>query len=100
MARAASSKAWCVRSSKNPEMPLRRHLVLLVLGAVAPILAFAIWTVVTLNAERRTSIERGLRDTTAALAIAIDRELGATLTALEALGASADLRAVERATLR
>ena len=81
-------------------MPLRRHLALLVLGAVVPLLAFAIWTVVTLNAERRASVERGLRDTTAALALAMDRELEATVTTLEALGASADPRPAGVASFR
>ena len=67
---------------------LRRHLLMLVAAAVVPVLVFATITVAVFGHGERASTERGLRDTTRALTLAVDREVQTTIKALEALAAS------------
>jgi hypothetical protein len=71
--------------------PLRQHLMTLVVVAVVPVLVFAMIMVVVFDRGERASTERGLRDTTRALALAVDRELETSIKALEALAASLHL---------
>jgi PAS domain S-box-containing protein len=73
--------------------PLRRHLMTLVVVAVVPVLVFAVIMVIVFDREERASTARGLRDTTRALALAVDRELETSIKALEALAGSVDLDA-------
>jgi PAS domain S-box-containing protein len=74
-------------------MKLRSHLVALVLAALVPVLVFSGVIAVLFARQERTSVERGLRETTRAVALAVDRELASTITTLEALGASEHLAA-------
>jgi len=68
--------------------PLRRHLLLLVLAAMVPVLVYATVMVVAFGRGERASTERGLRGTTRALTLAVDREIETSIKALEALAAS------------
>ena len=70
---------------------LRRHLLILVVAAVVPVLVFATIMVVVFGRGERASTERGLRDTTRALTLAVDREIETSIKALEALAASLHL---------
>jgi PAS domain S-box-containing protein len=67
---------------------LRRHLVILVVAAVAPVVIFATIMVVVFGRGERASTERGLRETARALTLAVDREVETSIKALEALAAS------------
>jgi PAS domain S-box-containing protein len=71
--------------------PLRRHLLLLVLAAMVPVLVYATVMVVAFGRGERASTERGLRGTTRALTLAVDREIETSIKALEALAASLHL---------
>ena len=72
-------------------MPLRRHLITLVVVAVVPMLLFAfVMTALFGRLERRTT-ERGLQDVGRALTLAVDREIETSLRSLEALAASPQL---------
>jgi PAS domain S-box-containing protein len=77
--------------------PLRYHLIALVLIALVPILIFAGTVVRGLGREQRASAERGLQTTVRALAIAVEREIGASVRALEVLATST---ALDRGDLR
>jgi PAS domain S-box-containing protein len=72
---------------------VRTYLVLLVLAAVLPALALAAVLVLRSAAEERGALERGLRDTARAMAIAVDRDLSGSLRTLQALATSAHLQA-------
>src|SRR5919108_9137 len=71
--------------------PLRRHLMMLVVAAIVPVLVFATIMVIVFGRGERASTERGLRDTTRALTLAVDREVETSIKALEALAASLHL---------
>src|SRR5262249_1307513 len=71
-----------------PTSPLRRHLLLLVVAAIVPVLVYATIMVVVFGRGERASTERGLRGTTRALTLAVDREIETSMKALEALAAS------------
>jgi PAS domain S-box-containing protein len=68
-------------------------LVLLVAGAVVPLLLFAAFTVSQLASAYRERDEQAQADTTAALGLAVDAELRAWKAALFALAESNDLTA-------
>ncbi|HEV8586769.1 MAG TPA: ATP-binding protein [Methylomirabilota bacterium] len=70
---------------------MRRHLVTLVVAAVVPVVVFATIMVVVFGRGERASTERGLRDTTRALTLAVDREIESSIKALQALAGSLDL---------
>ena len=63
----------------------------LTLGAFVPLLVFSVLMVVLFSRQERTVMERGLRDTTRALSLAVERELARSVTTLEALATSAAL---------
>jgi signal transduction histidine kinase/CheY-like chemotaxis protein len=71
-----------------PRASLRTYLLALTAGAVLPIVCFAAFLAIGLSRTEQEAIERGLNDTTAALVNAVDRELTASVSALEALAAS------------
>jgi PAS domain S-box-containing protein len=71
--------------------PLRYHLIALVVIALVPALIFAGMVVRNLGVEQRESVERGLQTTVRALAIAVEREIGASVMALEVLATSTAL---------
>jgi PAS domain S-box-containing protein len=76
-----------------PTSPLRRHLLLLVVAAIVPVLVYATIMVVVFGRGERWSTERGLRGTTRALTLAVDREIETSIKALETLAASLHLDA-------
>jgi two-component system, sensor histidine kinase len=80
-------------SFRLPAMPLRRHLLALVLVTLLPMLVLGATLAAWLATERSESVEQGLRATAKALALAIDREATANLAALEGLAASDALAA-------
>jgi PAS domain S-box-containing protein len=94
----------------SPDAPaatysLRRHLLILVVAAVVPVLLFATTMVIVFGRGERASMERGLRDTTRALTLAVDREIETSMKALEVLAASLhldtdDLKAFDRHAAR
>jgi signal transduction histidine kinase/ActR/RegA family two-component response regulator len=72
-------------------MRLRSHLVALVLASLVPVLAFAA-LVMRENARLQlAATERGMRETVAALAHTVDKELESTIAALQVLGQSEHL---------
>src|SRR5689334_8047138 len=72
---------------------LRRHLLILVVAAVVPVLLYATTMVIVFGRGERWSTERGLRGTTRALTLAVDREIETSIKALETLAASLHLDA-------
>jgi hypothetical protein len=84
-------------------MRLRSHLVALVLAALVlaalvPVLGFAA-LVMRENARLQLApTERGMRETAAAVARTVDKELRSAITALEALGQSEHLDTMDLAT--
>ena len=75
-------------------MRLRSHLVALVLASLVPILAFTA-LVMRENAQLQlAATERGMRETVAAVARTVDKELESTIAALEVLGQSEHLDAM------
>jgi PAS domain S-box-containing protein len=71
---------------------LRAYLVVLVLAGILPVVALAAVLVVRVSQEQRAAVERGLAETARALALAVDREVAAATTTLQALAASPPLR--------
>jgi two-component system, sensor histidine kinase len=78
---------------RRSAMPLRRHLLALVLVTLLPMLILGATLAAWLATERSESVEQGLRATAKALALALDREAAANLAALEGLAASEALAA-------
>jgi len=72
-------------------MKLRTNLIALVLAAVIPIVVFATVVVVVFWRSERQSTEARLRNTARALALAVDREVSASVTTLEVLATSEHL---------
>jgi signal transduction histidine kinase/CheY-like chemotaxis protein len=78
-------------------MRLRSHLVALVLASLVPILAF---TAVLMRENAHLQLaatERGMRETAAAVARTVDKEIEGTIGALEVLGQSEHLDAKDLA---
>jgi PAS domain S-box-containing protein len=75
---------WFFRSTS-----LNRHLIRVIVGALAPLLIFSIVMMVLFARQEHANRRRGLEDTARALALAVDLEIKASLTNLEAL-ATAD----------
>lgn len=71
--------------------PLRYHLIALVVIALVPALVFAALVVRSLGREQRESVEEGLQATVRALAVAVEREIDASVRALDVLGTSTTL---------
>ena len=57
------------------ELSLRLRLILLALAVFLPALVAALWVINRAYDSERASLERGLRETTRALSMVIDREL-------------------------
>ena len=74
-----------------PRASLRTYLLALTVGAVVPVVCFAGYLTLGLSRTEREAIERGLTETTAALASSVDRELTSTITALETLATARSL---------
>jgi len=67
---------------------LRTHLILLTLATVVPVVLFAIGLIVYQTRVERSALERGMRDTARALALALDRDVNDIKTGVETLAAS------------
>jgi signal transduction histidine kinase/ActR/RegA family two-component response regulator len=80
--------AWLVTRRR---FSLRWYLVIVVVGAMLPIVAFTTLVVVRLSTYERTAVERDLVDTATALATDLDRSVRATVSTLEALAQSREL---------
>jgi signal transduction histidine kinase/ActR/RegA family two-component response regulator len=74
-------------------MKLRTHLFLLTVVTVVPVVLFAAGLIVYHTQLERTSVERGMRDTARALALALDRDIGDIKNGVETLAASRHLDA-------
>ena len=74
-------------------MKLRTHLVLLVLGAVLPVLAFSAVVALVFWRQQHAAIDQRHLERVRALAIALDREMEGHIRALEVLATSHSLRA-------
>lgn len=72
-------------------MKLRSHLLARVGVTLIPLVCFAVIIVLLLHGEQRKALERGLLDTSRALAVAIDREVERSIAVLEALATSEHL---------
>jgi signal transduction histidine kinase/ActR/RegA family two-component response regulator len=70
---------------------LRVHLIILVLFALIPVLAFSAGLMVLQARSERAAVEEGLQDTAHALTVAVDREVEGWTTTLQALALSHDL---------
>jgi len=70
---------------------LRTHLILLTLATVVPVVLFAVGLIVYQTRLERSSLERGMRDTARALALALDRDINDIKTGVETLSASRHL---------
>ena len=69
-------------------MKLRTHLIVLTLATVVPAVLFAVGLIVYHTRLERLSLERGMRDTARALALALDRDINDIKTGIETLSAS------------
>jgi signal transduction histidine kinase len=72
-------------------LSLRWYLVIVVLGAMLPIVAFTTLVVVRLSTYERAAVERDLVETATALATDLDRSVRGTVSTLEALAQSREL---------
>jgi signal transduction histidine kinase/CheY-like chemotaxis protein len=69
-------------------MTIRSHLMLLAIGAVLPVLAFAILVSIVLVEHDRTTFERAATDRARAMMTAVDAELHGSITTVRAITAS------------
>ncbi|HKY07611.1 MAG TPA: hypothetical protein VJQ55_05195 [Candidatus Binatia bacterium] len=76
-----------VRHLLRPDS-LRSHLVLLVVVAFVPLLAFAVLMVILSARNEREVFQRGATERTRALLTAVDAELRSSMSTLEALSSS------------
>ena len=74
-------------------MRLRTHLIFLTLATVVPVVLFAVGLIIYHTQLERSSLERGMRDTARALALALDRDVNDIKTGVEALAGSRYLNA-------
>ena len=72
-------------------MKLRTHLFLLTVAAVVPVVLFSAALIVYHARLERLTVERGMRDTARALALALDGDIQDIKNAIEALAASKHL---------
>ncbi|HET8875653.1 MAG TPA: ATP-binding protein [Casimicrobiaceae bacterium] len=73
-------------------MTIRSHLLLLAIGVVLPVLAFAIFVSVVLVEQDRSTVERAAMDRARAMMTAVDAELRGSITTVLAIGASPALQ--------
>ncbi len=73
-------------------MRLRSHLTLIVFGTLLPVLVLTAVLIVLNHTQMRRATEVGFEDTARALSAGVDRELGASIGALQVLAASEALR--------
>jgi GAF domain-containing protein len=73
-------------------LKVRSHLVLLVLVALLPVIAFATAIIALVSRNQQESVQRGLLDTVRALSAAVDAEVNGAVIMLDTLAASHALR--------
>jgi signal transduction histidine kinase/ActR/RegA family two-component response regulator len=73
-------------------MTIRSHLLLLAIGVVLPVLAFAIFVSVVLVEQDRSTVERAAMDRARAMMTAVDAELRGSIKTVLAIGASPALQ--------
>ena len=81
-------------------MTIRSHLLLLAIGAVLPVLAFAVLLSVMLVDQDRQTVRRGAMERARAMMTAVDAELRGSLRTAEALTASPALQRDDYAAFR
>ncbi len=74
-----------------PRLTLRGHLLVLVLAALVPMIALGAVLTSWLVAEQRKAVTHGPQGTAEALALAVDREIAANISALEMLATSPEI---------
>src|SRR3990167_20863 len=79
------------KKNQTLNMKLRSHLIILVVAALLPVLIFTGGVIVVFDRQQRTIVENRLVDTARALSLAVDREVAAWTSTLEALGSSRHL---------
>jgi signal transduction histidine kinase/ActR/RegA family two-component response regulator len=89
----APVKRWYHPFDAEPTMKTRSHLVLLVLGAVLPVLAFSAVMGVVFWRQQRAAFEQRFLERVRAMAVALDRELEGHARALQVLARSPRLAA-------
>ncbi|HEY2989345.1 MAG TPA: ATP-binding protein [Candidatus Binatia bacterium] len=72
-------------------LPLRSHLIGLVLAAIAPLFLFAVFMIYRSAQDERAVFQRGAIERTRAIMTAVDAELKASITTLEALATAREL---------
>lgn len=77
---------------------LRVHLVMLVVAALVPAVAFAAFMIVLFAHQERAAVDRGVLETARALSMAVDKEIEASITGLQALSALPSLDVDDLAT--
>jgi PAS domain S-box-containing protein len=73
-------------------MKIRSHLIVLVVGAVVPVLAFSAVMTAVFWQQQRTAFDQRFLDRVRGMAIALDRELDGNIRALEVLAESFYIR--------
>jgi PAS domain S-box-containing protein len=86
----SGSPRFLVRWFSRPTS-LNSYLISLIIGGVAPLLAFAIIMMVLFARQDQANRRRGLQDTARALTLAVDQELKSAITSLEALATAEPL---------
>src|SRR3989442_6002815 len=76
------------RVQDQDAMRLRTHLILLTLATVVPVVLFSVGLIIYHTRLERSSLERGMRDTARALALALDRDVNDIKTGVETLAGS------------
>src|SRR5207245_5026647 len=76
------------RVQDQDAMRLRTHLILLTLRTVVPVVLFSVGLIIYHTRLERSSLERGMRDTARALALALDRDVNDIKTGVETLAGS------------
>jgi signal transduction histidine kinase/ActR/RegA family two-component response regulator len=78
-------------------MRLRSHLIALVLAALVPVLGFAAFVMRENARLQLAATERGMRETAAAVARTVDKEVESAISTLDALGQSEHLDTMDLA---
>src|SRR5436190_21283850 len=78
-------------SPRSRSVKLRSYLVLLVLGALVPLVAFSVFMVILYQRHEERRVEPSLTGTARALARAVHRGVGRTISGLRAPAASGHL---------
>ena len=79
-------------------MKLKTHLIVLVVGAVLPIMVFAIILAGLFTRQREQVVASGMLETARALTLAVDAELYSSASTLEAMAVSGHLSSGDLAT--